>query len=104
MGETRDEYSMIYRINAKDEWLNGAYDEEGNISVCDICGSELRWNAKAHIWYCGNCGQKMDRSIYFNHIGANPPGKDCLSQCGENYPFCKKYCERYDIDPDDPLL
>lgn len=33
MGETRDEYSMIYRINAKDEWLNGAYDEEGNVSV-----------------------------------------------------------------------
>lgn len=99
-----EEYGFVYRIDAKDEWINGAYDEEGNVAVCDICGGELAWNSSACHWYCRDCGQEMDRPTYFNHIGANPPGPICLTNCGENYPFCKKYCEQYDIDPEDPML
>ena len=87
-----------------DEWRNGAYDENGDAALCDICAAELKWNPKTREWICPGCGQTMSRADYFNHIGANPPGLECLTNCGENYPFCKKTCERFTIDPDDPML
>lgn len=100
----KDEYSEIYKVDARDDWLNGAYDEEGNVAVCDICEGELAWNPKDRNWYCKGCGQEMDRAEYLNYIGANPPGPRCLSGCEENYPFCKKHCEHYVIDPSDPMM
>jgi predicted RNA-binding Zn-ribbon protein involved in translation (DUF1610 family) len=99
-----DDYFEIYRVDADDEWRNGAYDESGNVAVCDICGAEMRWDQGLCEWYCPECGQLMNRSQYFNHIGAEPPGRKCLTNCCENYPFCKKYCDRYKIDPNDPML
>jgi hypothetical protein len=46
----------------------------------------------------------MDRDRYFQYIMAGPPGPECLFECNENYPFCKKHCELFKIDPDDPML
>lgn len=99
-----DEYTEIYRVDMRDEWMNAAYDETGNAAVCGLCGAELRWNPVMECWYCPDCGQEMNRVEYFDFIGAQPPGAQCLTNCCENYPFCKKYCERYAIDPDDPML
>lgn len=99
-----DEYFELYPVDANDEWVNSAYDEEGNAVVCDICGCEMKWNPDTQLWYCLDCEQEMDRPTYFNHIGAEPPGSICMTNCRENYPFCKKYCEHYEIDLDDPIL
>ena len=99
-----DHYDDIYRIDAFDEWVNGAYDENGDTSVCDMCGGDMRWNPVMQNWYCRECEQIMDRPTYFNHIGANPPGPECITNCQENYPFCKKHCDHYKIDPNDPML
>lgn len=91
------------RLSAFDEWVNGAWDEKGERALCDRCGEEMKWNPVMVFWYCTGCGQEMDRKTYFNHIGASLPGEDCLFPCEENYPFCKKICERYNIDPNDPM-
>lgn len=99
-----DEYDDIYQLNMGDEWMNSAYDENGDDAVCDICGTDLKWNPEKRIYYCRGCGQEFSRVGYFNHIGANPPGPKCVTQCWENYPFCKKYCLEYDIPYDDPML
>ena len=104
MRKNQDEYNSIYKMDMTDEWINAAYDDCGNAVLCDICGAEMKWNRKHQEWYCPNCGQVMNRAVYFNHIGAEPPGLDCLTNCHENYPFCKKNCERYIIDPNDPML
>lgn len=92
----------IYRIDTADEYYNGAYDDDGNDVVCDFCGGEMKFRDGE--WYCTECGQTMDRATYFNHIGAEPPGDGCMHGCDENYPLCKKWCSRYEIDPDDPIL
>lgn len=94
----------FHRLDMMDEWLNGAYDEDGDAALCDICGSELKWNPIEENWYCPDCGQTMDRPAYLNHIGAEPPGDVCLTECWENYPLCKQCCTRYSIPPDDPML
>lgn len=99
-----DEYGEIYKLNMNDEWMNAAYDEDGDSVVCDLCGAEMRWSDSKHMWVCPDCEREMDRCSYFDYIGANPPGSICLTNCQENYPFCKKYCENYDISPDDPML
>ena len=90
MTRDRDEYEKIYRLDMKDEWANSAYDENGESVLCDICSSEMKWNPKERLWYCPECGQRMSRAVYFDYIGADPPGADCLTNCCENYPFCKK--------------
>lgn len=104
MRKDRDEYSEIYKIDMTEEWINAAYDENGDTVFCDICGGEMRWHPAKRQWYCRECGQEMSRPVYLNYIGAEPPGADCLTNCRENYPFCKKSCERYLIDPADPML
>ena len=98
-----DEYDDIYDISAEDDWMNGAYTEDGDEAVCDRCGEALHWNLLERYYECDSCGQVMDRAVYFNHIGASPPGEACIT-CNENYPFCKKYCLEYEIDPNDPKL
>lgn len=97
-------YAEVYEVDVHDEWVNSAYDEEGGAVPCDLCDSEMRWDPERRIWYCPECERAMDRAVYFNYIGANPPGPDCITNCLENYPFCKKYCERYNIPPNDPMI
>lgn len=104
MKENFQDYSTIYRVDARDEWMNAAYDEEGNAVVCERCHCEMKWNPVMQVWYCPECEREMDRPTYFLHIGAQPPGSECLINCCENYPFCKKYCERYAIDSNDPMI
>lgn len=104
MRKDRDEYSEIYKLDMREEWMNTAYDENGEAVFCDICGGELKWNGESGIWCCRDCGQEMTRSVYFDFIGAEPPGAECLTNCRENYPFCKKTCDRYLIAPTDPML
>lgn len=99
----QNEYDEIYKIDMRSEWLNSAYDENGNAVLCDLCGEEMKWNPRKHIWFCPDCGQEMSRAVYFNHIGADFPGRECLTNCRENYPICKRSCERFSIDPDDPM-
>ncbi len=97
-----DRYADIYKIDAYDEYVNGAYDEDGNGADCDDCSGEMFFrNGK---WVCRNCGRVMTRSEFLNHIGAEPPGSRCITNCHENYPLCKKCCKVYEIDPDDPIL
>jgi len=100
----KDEYGRIYKIDAYDDWANSAYDEFGNSVTCDSCGTEMRWSPKKRLWYCPSCKKEMDRDRYFQYIMAGPPGPECLFECNENYPFCKKHCELFKIDPDDPML
>ena len=99
-----EDYENIFRINAEDDWMNGAYTEDGDESLCDVCGEELRWNPESRQYECRNCGRVIERILYFAHIGANQPGSLCVYGCQENYPFCKKYCLNYEIDPNDPML
>ena len=91
----------LHRLNMRDEWLNGAYDEEGDGAICDRCGGDMKWNDGT--WVCGECEQEMDRNTYMNHIGAEPPSSQCML-CKTNYPLCKKWCDLIEIDPDDPML
>ena len=46
----------FHRLDMMDEWLNGAYDEDGDAALCDICGSELKWNPIEENWYCPDDG------------------------------------------------
>jgi len=87
------------------EWQNSAYDEDGNVVDCDgySCSGELKWDPAKAIWFCPECWKEFDRNDYFFYIGAQPPGSYCMS-CSENYPFCKKTCIHYDIDPNDPMM
>ena len=89
----RDEYGEIYRVDTRDEWINSAYDEDGNAVCCDRCGGEMRWDPKGRSWRCPECGREMERIEYFDYIGAEPPGSECLTNCAENYPFCRRSCE-----------
>lgn len=99
-----DEYLDLYRIDAEDDWRNSAYDENGNSVYCGSCGAELRWRPEECTYGCPECGSQMSRAEFFDEIDARPSGSLCLTNCRENYPFCKKYCVVYPIDPDDPML
>lgn len=98
-----DEYAEFYILDSWDEWANAGYDENGEAAVCDICGGEIQWNGEENLWQCLECGQIFDRVVWFNHIGADPPSSECITNCRENYPFCKKHCSRFPIRPDDPM-
>lgn len=108
-GTFEDPYELEYSVNepdANDEWINGAYDDTGAAVFCEhrYCDGELRFDPALRSWYCPDCGARMDRKDYFDYIGADPPGPDCLHDCDENYPWCKHICDRYYIDPNDPML
>lgn len=91
----QEEYDYIYNNGSKSdaelfeptfgEVYDDVYDEEGNFVYCDYCNSELKW--KDGIYVCPNCGQTMTRSEFFNYIGAEPPGPECIT-CDNLYPGC----------------
>lgn len=61
------------------------YDEDGSEVLCDICGAEMIWQNDQYT--CSGCGQTMERSEFFNYIGAEPPGPEC-EFCDNLYPGC----------------
>lgn len=77
-----------------DSEIDDIYDEEGNEVYCDYCGGIMKWSGNECV--CPNCGQRMDRQTFFNHIGAEPPGPECVL-CTNIYPGCMicpyGYCE-----------
>ena len=97
-------WDSLYRVNAADAFINGGWTEDGDSATCDACGDEMRFDEEDRVWRCVSCGNWMNRAKWFNHIGANPPGKKCLLLCRENYPLCKRWCRWYKIDPNDPIL
>lgn len=99
----KDDIFNVHKIDCTYELENGAYDEAGDISYCEVCGEEMEWDPLNSEWVCWNCKSTMDRRRYFEYIGATPPGDECYS-CDENYPYCKKYCMHYEIDEDDPMM
>lgn len=96
-GPEDNEHPYIYKIDAKDEFVNGAYDEDGDCASCDRCDGELRFEDGQ--WVCRECGNVIDRPSYFNYIGAEPPGDACIT-CGNNYPLCKRWCHIYNVEQD----
>lgn len=94
---THDEYDYIYGNDSDDkgfelipepvcdEDYDCVYDEDGNEVCCDLCGGEMVW--KNGTYLCSECGQVMKRADFFNYIGAEPPGKECLT-CDNLYPGC----------------
>lgn len=99
------DYDYIYSlIDTHDRAMNGVYDEEGNAIYCSRCGEEYGYDRRKNDYYCRGCGERMSREEFFQYIGANPPGADCLTYCRDDYPLCKQECIWYDIDPNDPML
>ena len=96
-----DCWEDIYSIDSSDSM---ACDEEGHTVECDFCGTEIRFDDKKQLWVCKECGAEITRVKWFDWIGANPPGKKCLTQCNENYPVCKIDCPYYKIPDDDPMM
>ena len=82
----------IFKVDAYDDWANGAYDEDGSEAVCNICGEPLQWNPVMCNYCCEGCGREMSRAEFFNYIGAEPPSVKCLTNCEENYPLCRDGC------------
>ena len=93
--------SKFFRINAMEEYMTSAYDEEGNGVYCEHCDGELHFKNGEYV--CPDCDASMSRSDFFSYIGADLPGSNCYS-CDTNYPLCKKQCPHYEIDPNDPIL
>lgn len=90
----QEEYDYIYNNNSKSdaelfepdvgEVYDDVYDEDGDFVIC-ACGEEIKW--KDGVYICPNCGQTMTRSEFFNYIGAEPPGPECIT-CDNLYPGC----------------
>ena len=79
---SRDEYEGLSYDEVYGERV---YDEEGNGVECDWCGSDIIW--KNGNYYCFNCDEVWSREKFFNYIGAQLPGKECLT-CDNLYPGC----------------
>ena len=97
-----DNYSEIYKICPRDNWINEAFDESGCNVCCDICGANLLHDPIKDIYFCQNCNTELYRLEFFDRIGAKPPGKHCAIDCRENYPLCRKWCLEYSIKSNAP--
>ena len=80
-----DEMHLFNSSLDLDESYDEVYDEDGNSVFCDGCGGEIKW--KNGVYICPSCGKTMSREEFFNYIGAEPPGKECLT-CDNLYPGC----------------
>ena len=64
---------------------NFVYDEEGNWVECDECRTPLVWEDGQY--YCPTCEEYWSRETFFDYIGAELPGDECLT-CDNCYPGC----------------
>lgn len=91
----KEEYDYIYNdVKHSDdveitepifgEVYDDVYDEDGDFVNC-ICGGTIKW--KDGVYICPDCGEVLNRAEFFNHIGAEPPGPECLT-CANLYPGC----------------
>lgn len=69
----------------EDEIYDDAYDEEGDFAYC-YCGENIKY--LKGLYLCPNCGKIYSREEFFNHIGAEPPGRECIDICEDLYPGC----------------
>ena len=74
-----------------------AYDEEGDSVECDVCGCELVIDDGKY--YCPECDEYWSREKFFDYIGAEPPGPECIN-CDNDYPSCG-YCHHGYLDDDE---
>jgi hypothetical protein len=97
----KDEYDKIYGYDEEDSRsyeesegfclyeldhdYDDVYDEDGDGVYCDLCNSEIGWKDGQYI--CTGCGRVIDRDVFFNYIGAEPPGNECAT-CNNLYPGC----------------
>ena len=65
-----------------------AYDEDGNTVECEWCGAEII--IKNGEYYCPRCEEVWSRKKFFDYIGSQPPGPECIN-CDNDYPSCG-YC------------
>ena len=63
------------------------YDESGSYVPCDgyNCNAKVKFHNGQY--ECPKCGKIFDRADFFNYIGANPPGLECVT-CDNQYPGC----------------
>lgn len=106
MNDEHEEFwEELYQVDPHDAFVNGAYDEYGNQIHCNWCNEELHWNPETRKWYCKNCLKEYDRAQWFDYIDAcYIPNPKCISQCNDNYPVCKNWCELYELQDDDPFF
>ena len=97
-----DDYSELYGEDSErtpGELYEEVYDEEGDEVVCDLCDGRMEWNNnefdKA---ICSKCERVMGRYELFNHVGANPPGKECVTCYIQPYPLCRDCPQGYEPD------
>lgn len=82
------DWNGLYGILSNDKEhleYDDVYDEHGDTVICDECGHEIYW--KDGIYVCPQCGKTMSRQVFFDYIGAMPPGPKCLT-CDNLYPGC----------------
>lgn len=77
-------YGMLSNDQEHAEYED-VYNENGDAVFCDTCGEEIRW--KDGVYFCMGCGKRMSRTVFFDYIGATPPGLECLN-CDNLYPGC----------------
>lgn len=73
-----------------------AYDEDGDSVNCEWCGQPIVIHNGEY--YCPECDRVYTRQEFFDYIGAEPPGPECLT-CDNDYPSCS-YCH-YGYKDDD---
>lgn len=76
-----DEFVFPY----EEVYGNEVYTEEGDSIECSWCGGPIIYRDGNYT--CASCGKVIDRSEFFNWIGAEPPGPECKS-CDNLYPGC----------------
>ena len=91
--EDDGEGQFLYDETSYDE----VYTEDGDTVNCDMCQGEIKW--KDGRYECPRCKQVMSREVFFNHIGANPPGDECIA-CASLYPGCV-FCPHGYVDDED---
>lgn len=77
-------YGLLSNLSKYAEYED-VYDENGDTVRCDSCGFDIHW--KDGVYVCPSCGRIMSREVFFDYIGATPPGPRCID-CDNLYPGC----------------
>lgn len=78
-----------------DDDYSDVFDEDGDSVICDCCGDLIKFRNGKYV--CSGCGQVLSRSEFFNYIGADIPGDECLT-CDNLYPGCTQCPYGYEIE------